>query len=165
MAKDASFDIVSELDMQEVDNALNQAEREASTRYDLKSSDCKIEFNADDREITMTAASDMALKSLADIVSGKLIKRGIDAKALKLKDPEPAAGGSVRRTGQLAQGIPTETGKEINKLIKQSKMKVTVQIQGEQVRVTGKKRDDLQEAMRLVKEGNYDIPLQFRNFR
>jgi len=165
MAKDASFDIVSEVDMQELDNALNQADREATTRYDLKSAGCNIEFEQEDRKITLTAANDMALKSLTEIVSGKLIKRGIDVKALNLNDPEPAAGGATRVIGHLVQGVPTEIGKEINKLIKQSKIKVTVQIQGDQVRVSGKKRDDLQEAMRIVKEKDYDVPLQYRNFR
>ncbi len=165
MAKDASFDIVSEIDMQEVDNALNQARSEAATRYDLRQAGCEIGFEKDDLKVTMTAADSMSLKGLADVVSGKLIRRGLDAKAFKLGDEEPAAGGAVRRVGELIQGIPTETGKEINKLLKQAKMKVTIQIQGDQVRVSGKKRDDLQAAIALVKEQDIDIPLQFRNFR
>ncbi len=165
MAKDASFDIVSEIDMQEVDNALNQARSEASTRYDLRQAGCEIDFKKDDLTITMTAGDSMSLKGLVDVVSGKFIRRGLDAKAFKVGNEESAAGGAVRRIGRLIQGIPTETGKEINKLLKQTKMKVTVQIQGDQVRVAGKKKDDLQAVIALVKELDIDIPLQFRNFR
>ncbi len=165
MAKDASFDVVSEIDMQEVDNALNQARSEASTRYDLRQAGCEIDLETEDLNVTMTAADSMSLKSLIDVVSGKLIRRGIDAKAFTVGEEEPAAGGTVRKIGKLVQGIPTETGKEINKLLKQAKMKVTVQIQGDQVRVSGKKKDDLQAAIALIKEQDNDIPLQFRNFR
>lgn len=165
MAKEASFDIVSEFDLQEVDNALNQARREASTRFDLKSAGCEIDFKKDEHALTLLAANDMALKNVVDIVSSKLISRGIDIKALELDKPEPAAGGAVRQTGKLSHGIPTDVGRDINKLLKQTKMKVTVQIQGDQVRVTGKSRDDLQEAMKLVKEKDFNIPIQFQNFR
>ncbi len=165
MGKDSSFDVVSEIDMQEVDNAINQSRREAATRYDLRSADCDVEFKEDNLEITMTAANEMALNSLVEVISGKLIRRGIDAKAFKIGQEEPAASGAVRRIGSLLVGIPSETAKEINKLLKQTKMKVTVQIQGDQVRVSGKKRDDLQAAMALIKEQEIDVPLQFRNFR
>lgn len=165
MAKDASFDIVSELDLQEVDNALNQSRRETSTRYDLKSAGCDIRFDNDSLEIIMTADNEMALRGMVDVISGKLIKRGIDAKALNLGEQEPAAGGKVKRTGRLSKGIPVETGREINKLLKQAKKKINVQIQGDQVRVSGKNRDDLQEAIRIVKERDFGIPLQFRNYR
>lgn len=165
MAKESSFDIVSEIDLQEVDNALNQARKETTTRYDLKGAGCKIDFNKDGYELTLTAANDMALKAVVDTVSSKLIGRGIDTKAMTLDKPEPAAGGAVRQTGRLSHGVPTEIGRDINKLLKQAKMKITVQIQGDQVRVSGKVRDDLQEAMRLVKEADIGVPLQFKNFR
>lgn len=164
MAKDNSFDIVSEISMQEVDNALNQARQEAATRYDLKAADCLIEFEKD-KGLTLTAANDFALRSLADIVTSKMVRRGIDVKALHFSPVEPAAGGHVRQTGQFIQGVSTDIGREINKLIKQSKLKITVQIQGDQVRVGGKNKDDLQEAMRLVKEKDFGIPLQFTNYR
>ena len=150
--------------MQEVDNALNQARQEAATRYDLKAADCEIEFDKE-KKLTLTAANDFALRSLADIVSSKLVRRGIDVKALHFGAVEPAAGGHVRQTGEFIQGIDTDIGREINKLIKQSKLKITVQIQGDQVRVSGKNKDDLQEAMRLVKEKDFGIPLQFANYR
>lgn len=150
--------------MQEVDNALNQARQEAATRYDLKSADCVIEFDKGEK-LTLTAANDLALKSLAEIVLSKLFRRGIDAKALHLSKPEPAAGSHVRQTGEFVQGIATDIGRDINKLLKQTKLKIGIQIQGDQVRVTGKSRDDLQEAMRLVKEKDFGIPLQFTNFR
>lgn len=165
MAKESSFDIVSVIDMQEVDNALNQARQESATRYDLKSAGCEIAFDKNSGAITLSASSDFALKSLVEIVQSKLVRRGIDVKALHLGKVETASAGSVRQTCTLAQGISTEIGREINKLLKQSKIKINVQIQGDQVRVAGKVRDDLQEAMRLVKEKDFDIPLQFVNFR
>jgi len=164
LAKDSSFDIVSEILMQEVDNALNQARQEAATRYDLKAADCVIEFDKE-KQLTLTAGNDFALKSLADIILSKLVRRGIDVMALHLGKPEPAAGGHVRQTGEFIQGISTDIGRDINKLIKQTKLKIAVQIQGDQVRVTGKSKDDLQEAMRLVKEKDFGIPLQFTNYR
>ena len=165
MAKESSFDIVSVIDMQEVDNALNQARQEAATRYDLKSAGCEIAFDKNGGAITLSASGDFPLKSLVEIVQSKLVRRGIDVKALHMGKVETASAGSVRQTGTLAQGISTEIGREINKLLKQSKIKINVQIQGDQVRVAGKVRDDLQEAMRLVKEKDFDIPLQFVNLR
>ena len=164
MAKDNSFDIVSEISMQEIDNALNQARQEAATRYDLKAAECAVDFDKDSK-VTLEAANDFALKSLADIVQSKLVRRGIDVKALHLGKVEPAAGGHARQTGEFVKGISTEIGRDINKLLKQSKIKITVAIQGEQVRVTGKSKDDLQEAMRIVKEKDFGIPIQFVNFR
>ena len=165
MAKENSFDIVSELSTQEVDNALNQARQEAATRYDLKAAGCVIDFDKIKTQLTLTAANDFALKSLVDIVLSKLVRRGVDVKALQLAKPEPSAGGKARQSGQFVQGVSTEIGKAITKLIKQSKLKIAVQIQGDQVRVAGKNKDDLQEAIRLVKDEDFGIPLQFVNFR
>ena len=164
MAKENSFDIVSEISMQEVDNALNQARQEAATRYDLKAADCVIEFDKA-KQLTLTAANDFALKSLVEIVQSKLFRRGIDTKAVHLNKPEPAAGSHIRQSGEFVQGISTDIGREINKMLKQTKLKIAIQIQGDQVRVTSKSRDDLQEAMRLVKEKDFGIPLQYTNFR
>lgn len=165
MAKDSSFDVVSEIAMQEVDNAVNQTRHEAATRYDLKSSGCTVDFDKAKEKIELVAANDLALKSLADIVQSKFVRRGIDIKALRLSKPEAAPGGNSRQTAELIHGIPHEIGKEINKLLKKDKLKVSVQIRADQVRVTGKSKDNLQEAMRLIKSKDFSIPLQFTNFR
>ncbi len=164
MAKENSFDIVSEISLQEIDNALNQARQEAATRYDLKTAACVIEFDKESK-LTLEAANDFSLKSLVDIVQSKLIRRGIDIKALHLGKVEPASGGRARQAGQFIKGISTEIGRDINKLLKQTKLKINIQIQGDQVRVTGKSKDDLQAAMRAVKERDFGIPIQFVNYR
>jgi cyclic-di-GMP-binding protein len=165
VAKESSFDIVSEIDLQEVDNALNQARREAVTRYDLKSADCLIDWDKEKGELAFSAKDELSLSALVDLTLGKLIRRGIDVKALDLGEREAAGGGRSKQTGRLVQGIEKEVASNINKLLKQSKLKIGVQIQGAQVRVSGKNKDDLQEAIRVVKEKEFGIPLQFTNFR
>lgn len=165
MAKDSSFDIVSIIAMNEVENAINQARREATTRYDLKKASCVVELDGASGEIKLTAAEDMALKSLVDIVKAKLVHRGVDIKALHMESAQDAARGERSQKGSFVQGISKDIARDINKLIKQEKLKVNTQIQESQVRVSAKKRDDLQEAIRLVKSKDFGIPLQFINLR
>lgn len=159
-----SFDIVMKLDLQEVDNAINQAQKELAQRYDFKGSKSKIEWDKK-KEISVVGDDDYKLKAVVDILQGKMIKRGISIKNLTMGPLEPAFEGTVRQKVTLQQGIPGEKAKEINKLIKDSKIKVQSQFQDEQVRVTGKKRDDLQEAIALVKQTDLGFDFQFVNFR
>ncbi len=157
-----SFDIVSEFDMHEVSNAVDQANREVGTRYDFKGVDANFELS--ESEIILSAEGDFQLQQMRDILIGKLVKRKIDAKALEFK-PSSKSGMQVKQPVLLKQGIDQPNSKKIIKLIKDKKMKVQAAIQGEQVRVTGKKRDDLQAVMALLRESDIDLPLQFNNFR
>ncbi len=158
-----SFDVVSEVDMQEVDNAVNQAKKEIQTRYDFRGSNSKLEL--EDNTLTLHAEDSMKLKAMTQILSEKMAKRGIGLKSLKFSDPEKAGGDTLRQKVEILQGIKTEDGKKIVKLIKDQKLKkVQAQIQQEQVRVTGPKRDDLQNVISLLKE-KIDLELQFTNFR
>lgn len=161
--KENSFDVVSEVNMQEIDNALNQAKREIQTRFDFK--DSKSDIKYDGEVITLVSDDDFKLRNVVDILESKMIKRGIDIKALKYGKIEPAAGDTVRQTVNIQQGIDKDLGKEIMKDIKNSKIKVQGSIQGDKVRVSGKNRDDLQEIIKLLKEKDYGIPLQFTNYR
>ena len=165
MAKDSSFDIVSELDMQEVDNAVNQATKEITNRYDLKSSNTSIVLEREESSISIESETDYTLNSSVDVLKSKLVKRGISLKALDSGKIESAASGRSRQSIRLIQGLSTEKAKEIVKLIKDRKLKVTASIQGEVVRVSGKKKDDLQEAITLVKGEDLGLPLQFVNYR
>lgn len=158
-----SFDVVSELNMQEVDNAVNQTIKEVTTRYDFKGS--KTEIKLEKEKIALVSDDDYKMKAVHDMLLGKLIKRGIDGKAIEFGKIEPAANGLVKCDVKLKQGIETEKGKEIVKVIKESKMKVQAQIQDNQVRVSGKSRDDLQEAIALIRGKDFNLPLQFTNFR
>lgn len=160
-----SFDVVSEVDMQEVDNALNQARKEIETRYDFKGSKSEIKHEKD-KGIVLVADDTMKLKSLNDIINQKFAKRGISPKSLDAKEAENASGNMLRQIISLKQGIKTEDAKRIVKSLKDSGIKkVQAQIQGEQVRVTGPKKDDLQAAMKIIKENISDLDLQFTNFR
>jgi cyclic-di-GMP-binding protein len=163
MAVENSFDIACKIDMQEVTNALNQAQREIETRYDLKST--KNTIALEKFQIVLTSADDMKLRAVLDIVQSKLHRRGVDLKALTIKEPEPAAGGMLRQRIDLQDGIPPEKAREIVRLIKDSKLKVQAQIQEKQVRVSGKSRDDLQAIIQLVKAKDLGIALQFLNYR
>lgn len=158
-----SFDIVSKTDMQEVDNAVNGAMREIGNRYDFKGSNSKIERN--EAEITVTADDDYKLKAMQEMLKGYFAKRNLDAKALDFKEPEKASGNSLRQKILVKQGVEQEVSKKIVKAIKDTKMKVQASVQGDQVRVTGKKRDDLQEVISLVKGMDLPLPLQYENFR
>lgn len=159
-----SFDIVSKVDVQEVDNAVNQAVKEMSQRYDFRGSDASIEWDKKG-EIKITGESENRLNTVIDMLQTKLVKRKVSLKALEYGKVEDASGGMKRQVITLRQGIPTEKGKEINKLIKNLKLKVQSQIQDDQVRVTGKKIDDLQEVIQALKGKDLGLPLQFVNMR
>jgi len=163
MAAENSFDIACKIDMQEVANAINQAQREIETRYDLKGT--KNQIALEKSEIVLTSGDDMKLRAVLDIVQSRLHRRGVDLKALTIKEPEPAAGGTLRQRIELQDGIPPDKAREIVRLIKDSKLKVQAQIQEKQVRVTGKSRDDLQAVIQLVKAKELGIALQFLNYR
>ncbi|GLI37698.1 YajQ family cyclic di-GMP-binding protein [Geobacter hydrogenophilus] len=158
-----SFDIVSKVDMQEVDNAVNQAVKEIGQRYDFKGSKSEVTLEKD--SIKILADDDFRLKAIVDILQSKFIKRGISPKALQYGKAESASGGMVRQIITVQQGISKEKGKEVVAVIKDTKLKVQGQIQDDQVRVTGKNRDDLQEAIRTLKGKDLGIELQFVNFR
>jgi uncharacterized protein YajQ (UPF0234 family) len=157
-----SFDIVSELNPHEVANALDQANREVSTRFDFKGTGAKFELA--ELVITLSAPADFQLKQMMDILKLKLTKRGIDIVCMKVDEPV-VSGQTAKQVATLRQGIDTELGKKIQRLIKDSKLKVQAAIQDKQVRVTGKSRDDLQEAIALVRGGKLELPLLFTNFR
>ena len=158
-----SFDIVSKTDLAEVDNAINGITREIGQRYDFKNSKCTIERKDD--AITINADDDMKLRQMHELLATYLTRRKLDPKALEYKTPEQAAGQSVRQTAIVRQGVGQDVSKKIVKEIKSGKIKVQVAIQGDQLRVTGKKRDDLQSAIEIVKDLEIDLPLQYVNFR
>ncbi len=161
---DASFDVVSKIDEQELDNALNQARKEIAGRFDFKNSIASIENT--DKEITVVADDDLKLKNVIDILQSKAVKRGIDLKAFDFsKEPEAASGGSLRMKIPLRAGIPKEKSKALMEAIKSSKLKVNAQFQDEQIRVSGKSRDDLQKVQALLRGLDYELPLQFTNYR
>jgi len=157
-----SFDIVSEIDLHEVTNAVDQANREVGTRFDFKGSNASFELK--ESVITLVGENEFQLQQMRDILQPRLAKRGVDLLCLKI-DPPQTTGRQAKQTLTLRQGIDTPLAKQIVKLIKDSKMKVQAAIQGDQVRVTGKKRDDLQEAIALLKKSDLELPLQFTNFR
>ncbi|BDQ02521.1 YajQ family cyclic di-GMP-binding protein [Ignavibacterium sp.] len=165
MAQNHSFDIVSEIDLQEVDNAVNQALKEIHQRYDLKDSNTTIELNKKDKLLTINTKDDYSLKQSIDILQTKFIRRGISIKALKLNEPEQAAGGRLKQIINLQSGISKDNAKKIVKMIKDSKLKVNAQIQDEQVRVTGPKIDDLQAVIKMIKDADLDFPTQFVNMK
>ena len=159
-----SFDVVSELDMQEVRNAVDQAAREVSTRFDFKGTDSTIELK--EKTIELATESESLLTALTQVLEEKLVKRQVSLKALTYGKIEEASKGTVRQTVTLNSGISTEKGKEIGKFLKELGLKgVSHQIQGEQLRISGKKRDDLQAAIAAMKEHDFAVPLQFTNFR
>ncbi len=166
MATDASFDIVSEINMQELDNAVAQAIKEVTTRYDFKGSAASIsEVNHKDKEVTLTADAEQQLDAVKRVLVEKMIKRGVDSKCLDYQKLEQATHKTVRQKAKLKSGIDRDTAKTIQKAIKDLKLKVNASIQGEALRVTGAKRDDLQAVMAHLRENNPGIPLQFNNFR
>lgn len=164
MAKDASMDIVSKVDLQEVSNAVNQAEKEINQRFDLKDSNCEIEWNNEDT-INVTAPDDLKLRNIVTIIKEKFIKRNISTKAIDAGKIEHALGGKVKQELKLKQGIDRDYAKKINNIIKGTKLKVNSQIQDDEIRLTSKNIDDLQEVMRILKTEDIDIDLQFINFR
>jgi hypothetical protein len=166
MAKDHSFDIVSEVNLQEVDNAVNQAQKELAQRFDFKDSKSSIELDKAQKTITLKTENEFRLKTLVDMLQTKCVRRNVSLKSLKFGEVETGmVGGSVKQVITIQSGIPSEKAKEISKLIRDAKLKVQPQIQGEQVRVQAPKIDDLQTVIGFLKQSNLDIDLQFVNFR
>lgn len=165
MPQDFSFDVVSKVDLQEVANAVQQASKEIATRFDFRGSASKIELKEKELEIVLISDDEHKLKSVIDILETKLVRRGVAVKALDFGKVEPAAGGTVRQVAKIQQGIPSEKAKEIVKAIKDRKLKVQASIQADQVRVAGRSKDDLQNAMTVVREGDFGLPIQFTNYR
>jgi len=165
MGQQNSFDIVSDVDLQEVDNALNQARKEVAQRYDLKDSKSSIDFDAKEKVVTVISLNEFSLKSVVDVLQNKFVKRGIHLKSLTYSPVETAAGGASRQKITLKIGIDKESAKSLVKLIKDSKRKVQAQIMEEQVRVSGKDRDELQAVIALLKATDFPLPLQFTNYR
>jgi uncharacterized protein YajQ (UPF0234 family) len=159
----ASFDVVSELDMQEVDNAINQSKKEIEGRYDFKGSDSEILW--DKKEITITANDDYKMQAIKDILQTKMHRRNIDIRALKFEDIEPAGGKKLRQKVKLVQGLEKEVAKEVCQAVKDSKLKVQAQIIDDKIRITSKSLDELQETMGLLRSGRFKVPLQFNNMR
>jgi len=164
MAKDCSFDIVSEFDKQELVNAVDQTKREINSRFDLKGSNSDVILEQD-KSITITTNDEMKLKNILDILQSKMIKRNLSIKILDAQAVENALGGNVRQVFNLKKGLTQELAKKITVDIKNTKLKVQASIQGEQVRVTGKDKDDLQAVIKMLRANEYSVPLQFQNYR
>ena len=160
-----SFDIVSSLDMQEIDNAVNMVKRDINNRYDFKGSTSSITLNKNDNYIIIEGDTDYQMDTIVDMLQNRAISRKVSVKAFKYNDIENASGMKFRQRVELQSGISKENGKKINTLIKDMKLKINSQIQGEQIRVTAKKIDDLQAVIGHLKEKNLDIPLQFVNMK
>jgi uncharacterized protein YajQ (UPF0234 family) len=165
MAADNSFDIVSKVDMQEIDNALNQARKEIIQRYDFKGSKTSIDLHQKENEIAVISDDEFRMKAVIDILQSKFVKRSVPLKALTYSSIEPAAGGTVRQTIKLQNGIEKENAKLIVKMIKDTKLRVQAQIMEDQVRVSGKNKDDLQAVMALLRQADLKFAVQFTNYR
>jgi uncharacterized protein YajQ (UPF0234 family) len=166
MATQASFDITSGVDLQEVDNAVNQAKKEVAQRYDFKGSRASVDLNRDENTITIVADDDFKLNALWEIVQGRMVRRGVPTKNLTPGEVERAANDTVKRVVALQQGIPTEAAKAIVQFLKDRKMKkVQAAIMADQVRVSSPSKDELQEAMRVLREHDFGVALQFGNYR
>lgn len=163
MASDHAFDIVSKLDLQEVKNAVDQAMKEIGQRFDFKGTDSRVTL--EDAGLLMTSSDSAKLKAVAKVLEERLVKRGVSLKALDWGEVEPASGGTVRQRAGLKQGVPADKAREIVKAIKGMKIKVQAAIQGDSVRVSGKKLDDLQAVIVHLKEADLGLPLQFENYR
>lgn len=165
MAKESSFDVVSQVDMQEVDNAYQQTSREISQRYDLKDSGSTIDLSKAERTITIVAPADFVARQITDVLNSKLIKRGIDIKAVRWDAPQAASGESVRVIGRIIDGIDQETAKKINRDVKALKLKCKITIESDKLRVTSASKDTLQEVISFLRDQDYGQPLQFTNYR
>ncbi len=165
MAQNFSFDVISEIDFQEVDNAVNQAEKEITQRYDLKDSKTEIELNKKEKFLSINSKDDYSLKASIDILENKFIKRGISLKALVYEEPEAASSGRLKQKIVLQSGISKDNAKKITKLVKDAGLKVNAQIMDEIVRVQGAKKDDLQQIMQQIKEADLSFPVQFTNYK
>jgi cyclic-di-GMP-binding protein len=165
LADNYSFDIVSEIDWQEIDNAINQARKEIQQRYDFKGSKSTIDYSQKDKTMTIMGDDDYKTKAVIDILQNKFVKRSIPLKAMKFKPEEQAGGGMIRQVIEVQQGISKDNAKMIVKMIKDAKLKVQAAIQDEQVRVSGRDKDALQDAIALVKKADLDFAVQFTNYR
>src|SRR5437867_7351785 len=166
MPSTSSFDVTSTIDFQEVDNALNQARKEVAQRYDFKGATADLDLNVGDRKLTLTTSDEMKMNALWEILQTRLVRRGVPIKNFKVPDSQPAAGGTVRRVIEIQQGIPIEAAREIVKYLKDKKLKkVQAAIQADQVRVSSPSKDDLQEAMRALRDHDFGVALQFGNYR
>lgn len=162
---DNSFDVVSRVDPQEVDNAVHQAAKEISQRFDFKGKLAQVAFDRKEGKISITAGDGYLLKTIADVLQGKAVKRQISLKSLSFGPVETNIGGTAKQTVSIQQGIPQEKAKEVVKAIKEMKLKVQAQIQGDELRVSGKKRDDLQAVMQALRQKDFGLALQFTNYR
>jgi uncharacterized protein YajQ (UPF0234 family) len=165
MPSDSAFDIVSELNLQEMDNAITQAQKEIGTRYDFKGSAASVEFDRKAKELTLTADAEPQLEAVRKVVIEKMIKRGVEPKAMDPQKVEQATHKTVRQKVKLKSGIDKDTAKAIQKQIKELKLKVNASIQGEALRVSGAKKDDLQQVIASLRANPPGIPIQFNNFR
>ena len=165
MASTYSFDVTSNIDMPEVDNAVNQARKEIAQRFDFKGSNAAIDLDAKANTLTLTAEDNFKLESVWDVLQTRLIKRGVPVKNLKREETQPASGSTVKQVITLQQGIPSEAAKDIVKHLKESKKKVQAQIQADQVRVTSGSKDELQDAMQALRGKDFGVSLQFGNYR
>jgi len=163
LASESSFDVVSRVDRQELDNALNQTRREIENRFDFKHSKTSIDF--DGKKITLVSDDELKMKNVVDVLQGKAVRRGIDIKAFEFGEVEPAAGSTVRQTVTMRSGIPKEHSKALIERIKSLKLKVNAQYQDEQLRVSGKNKDDLQKVISSLRSMEFELPLQFVNYR
>ena len=160
-----SFDIVSEVNLQEVDNAVNQAKKEMAQRYDFKNSKSSIDYNKAEKKITLLADDDYKLRAVKDMLGGRFIKRGISLKSVTYKEPEKSFEGTLRQTGDITTGIPKEKAKDLVKIIKQLNLKVQAQIENDKVRVFSPKKDDLQLAISHLRKIDFPVVLSFCNYR
>ena len=160
---DSSFDIVSKVDLQEVKNAIAQATKELQTRFDLKGTGSAVDLAGED--LVLTSSDEFKLKAVREVLEQRLVKRNVPLKAITWGEIDMALGGTARQKASLQKGIPTEKAREIVKAVKGSKVKVQAAIQGDQLRVTGKNKDDLQAVMRLLRESDFGIDMQFTNYR
>lgn len=165
MAKDSSFDVVSQVDMQEVDNAYQQTARELTQRYDLKDSGATIDLSKADKAFTINAPADFVSRQIIDVLNSKLIKRGVDIKSVTWDSPQAASGGTVRVIGRIIEGIDQATAKKINKDVKDAKFKVKVTIEADKLRVSSASKDALQQVIGFLRDQDYGQPLQFTNYR
>ena len=165
MGQDSSFDIVSKVDLQEIDNAVQQAMKEVHTRYDFKDSKSQISLNRQEKKLVLFGDDDTKLKNLKDILATKLAKRSVSIKAVKYGNEEPAMEGGTRLEAEIVMGLPQEKAKDLVKVIKEMKLKVQPSIQGEQIRVSAKSKDDLQVVIQKLRNTPLDIPIQFENYR
>ncbi|MGI6217167.1 MAG: YajQ family cyclic di-GMP-binding protein [Coriobacteriales bacterium] len=165
MAKESSFDVVSEVNMQEVDNAYQQTRKELAQRYDLKDSGATVELDKSAGKFTVQAPSEFVANQVIDVLGSKLVKRKVDLKAVKWGSPQAATGMSVRIVGELVQGIDQDTAKKINKDIKAKKFKAKVTIEGDKLRVSSASKDTLQDVIAFLREQDYGQPLQYTNYR